>query len=830
MKITKLRLVKYLRIQLNITDVFEINPSAPTQFIIGTNGSGKSSIMHELSPLPADKAFYGKGGSKEIHMTHDGSFYVLKSDFEDGQHHHFVKDGKELNEGGTVTVQRELVKQHFRYTAEIHQIVTGSKRFTQMSPNERKYWFTLLSDADYEYAISVFNKIKDRARDVNGAIKLAKKRLVIESSKLIPQDEFDALKKQCDDYYEQVQFFIEHRQAPEFNLNELESQTVSAWEKMEQSAKLLSKRIKGLRANLPTQEDEISREVSRLNGEIATCQSLAQRFYDEHAQVAQLYEAWQQSRLESIAEIDKEISQAETQRDTAAKSLLLKLEQTAPAQTILASCATIENWLPSVLDGLSDNRERQWGRVAFAKLVEEIDQLTIVVNQERNKAARAQQAIDHQLAHKDSLEIKCPKCTHGFKLGYSESLVEETTQVLNTVLQKIKELETQLQEKQDLRSKMSEYFTNYKHVVSTLSATPGMGAFCNYLQQNDIILNSPDKIGLYLGHYKKDAGQWSIIERCEERIKATQDLMAKTAGNENASSHDIAARKTKLENEIAENEQKKRQLALDIEQLLKHQRELKQIAELQDSLHQLNELCTKHYTNANETLRRQVYNDLLRHLQSALATKEQALRASERQQSVINAVTQEIHDLIQDEEALKALMKELSPTEGLIAEGLFGFMKTFINEMNKIIKLVWTYPLIVKPCALESGDSLSLNYKFPMDIGGDSQPRKDVSEGSDGMLEMIDFAFMVSAMKALKIGDFPLFLDEFGKAMDVTHKQATIGLISAIVELDAFEQLFMVSHDVVQYGSLGTAEICVLHEANIQLPPNCIYNQHVVIH
>lgn len=830
MKITKLRLVKYLRIQLSITDVFEINPTAPTQFIIGTNGSGKSSIMHELSPLPADKAFYGKGGSKEIHITHDGSFYVLKSDFEDGQHHHFVKDGKELNEGGTVTVQRELVKQYFRYTSEIHQIVTGSKRFTEMSPNERKYWFTTLSDADYEYAIGVFNKVKDRARDVTGAIKLAKKRLVIESSKLIPQEEFDALKNQCDDLYEQVQFLIEHRQSPEHNIDELERQTLDAWERISQNSKLLYKRVKSLRANLPNREDDIADAINSLNAKIATCQTLSQRFYDEHAQVAQLYEAWQQSRLESIAEIDKEISQAEQERDNASNSLILKLEQTAPAQTILASCETIERWLPSVLDGLSDNRERQWGRLAFSKLTEEIEQLTTSLNQDRNKIARAQQALDHQNMHKDALEIKCPKCTHGFKLGYSEQVVEETTHALNALLERAKTLESQLQEKQELRTKMSEYFTTYKHVVSTLTATPGMGVFCNYLQQNDIILNTPDKIGLYLGHYKKDAGQWSVMERSQDRIKATQDLLAKTAGNENASSHEIAARKTKLEHEIAENEQAKRQLALDIEQLLKHQKELKSITELQTNLQQLSTICETHFTNANETLRRQVYNDLLRNLQSSLATKEQALRASERQQSVINAVTEEIHELSQDEEALKLLMKELSPTEGLIAEGLFGFMKTFINEMNKIIKLVWTYPLVVKPCALESGDSLSLNYKFPMDVGGDSQHRKDVSEGSDGMIEMVNFAFMVSAMKALKIGDFPLFLDEFGKAMDVTHKQATIGLISAIVELDAFEQLYMVSHDVVQYGSLGTAEICVLHEANIQLPPNCIYNKHVIIH
>ena len=829
MKITKLRLVKYLRITESVTNVFEINPTAPTQFIIGTNGSGKSSIMYELSPLPAEKAFYAKGGSKEIHLTHDGSFYVLISNFEEGQHHHFLKDGKELNEGGTITVQKELVKQHLRYTSEIHQMVTGARRFHQMSLSERKYWFTTLADADYEYAINVFNKIKDRARDVSGALKLAKKRLVIESSKLIPQEEFDALKRSCDALYEQVQFLIEHRQIPEHNVNDLGTGIEAEWAKIEYSAKTLLRRIKTLRKELPNTEEGITAEINRLQSEIAVCQSLSQRFYDEHSKVAQLFEAWQQSRLESIAEIDKEITQAEKDKEAAQASLLLKLEQQAPAQVVLASCETIEQWLPSVIDGLVNNRELQWGRAAFAILNEEIDALGVQINTENNKAARAQQIIDHQRQHKDDEEVKCPRCSHGFKLSFDPLVLEDAVKAQALYKTQVESLQEQLAKKQELRTKMSDYFTTYKHVVSTLNATPGMGVFCLYLQQNEIITNSPEKIGLYLSHFKRDAGQWSVIERSEQRITSTRDLLEKTMGSENASSHDIAERKVKLEHEIADNEQRKRSLALDIEQLQRHQRDLKQITELQTLITEAQENCSKLTINATETLRRQIYNELLRNVQSNLATQEQALRASERQQSVINAVTDEINGLIQDEEALKLLMKELSPTEGLIAEGLFGFMKTFIREMNKIIKLVWTYPLVVKPCALESSDSLSLNYKFPMDVGGSSQPRKDVSEGSDGMLEMIDLSFRISAMKALRIGDYPLCLDEFGKTLDVTHKQATIGLLSAIIELDQFEQLFMISHDVVQYGSLGTAEICVLHAANIQLPPNCVFNKHVIL-
>ena len=70
MKIISLCLVGYRRFALNNIRTFTINPSEPIQMILGTNGSGKSSLIKELTPLPADSADYSSDGSKTIKILH----------------------------------------------------------------------------------------------------------------------------------------------------------------------------------------------------------------------------------------------------------------------------------------------------------------------------------------------------------------------------------------------------------------------------------------------------------------------------------------------------------------------------------------------------------------------------------------------------------------------------------------------------------------------------------------------------------------------------------------------------------------------------------------
>ena len=161
MKIISLTLIGYRNFKLRQIHHFHYRPTLKTQLILGTNGSGKSSILKELSPLPAHHSDFEKEGRKEIEISHNGKHYLLQSLFgQEGNRYPFIIDGENLNPGFTVTVYKELVKEHFNYTPEVHSLLIGSIRFPTMSINDRRNWFMKISDTDYTYALKYYQKLK----------------------------------------------------------------------------------------------------------------------------------------------------------------------------------------------------------------------------------------------------------------------------------------------------------------------------------------------------------------------------------------------------------------------------------------------------------------------------------------------------------------------------------------------------------------------------------------------------------------------------------------------------------------------------------------------
>jgi len=181
------------------------------------------------------------------------------------------------------------------------------------------------------------------------------------------------------------------------------------------------------------------------------------------------------------------------------------------------------------------------------------------------------------------------------------------------------------------------------------------------------------------------------------------------------------------------------------------------------------------------------------------------------------------------EKALKLMVQQLSPTEGLIAEGLFGLIRSFTARMNKLIRSIWAYPLEVLPCGVDGDKGAELDYKFPLMVQSKSNIVKDVKLGSTAMQEITNLAFRQVAKSYLKLDDVPLYLDEFSASMDVAHRAAAAQLVNALIEQGSFSQAFMVSHYESFYGALGNAEICVLCSNNIVVPSGKPYNEHVVI-
>jgi DNA repair exonuclease SbcCD ATPase subunit len=205
--------------------------------------------------------------------------------------------------------------------------------------------------------------------------------------------------------------------------------------------------------------------------------------------------------------------------------------------------------------------------------------------------------------------------------------------------------------------------------------------------------------------------------------------------------------------------------------------------------------------------------------------KEKELNDIRMQSGIIRDLQTQIASLQARVEEYKAVMSALSPTEGLIAEGMLGFIRVFTTKMNHLIGKTWSYQLEVVPCGLSSEGSVDLDYKFPLLSQASNKPVPDVMFGSRGMKEIINLVFRVVAMQYLGLADVPLYLDEFASALDDSHRRSSVDLIKMLMAQMSFSQLFMVSHDFSQYGALSDVEVCALTEENIVLPP--VYNTHV---
>ena len=175
MIIEEIILVGYTRFNTDEIKTFRWKPQSSLSLVLGGNGSGKSSLLNELNPMPANRHDYEPGGSKTFICTLNDVRYILNSNFERGQKHSFVRitDGvkEELNSSATVTIQKELVESILRYDNKLHSLLTGQIIFTDLSPTQRKELLMSISPLDLSYVNGVFDKTRIALRDDQGALK-----------------------------------------------------------------------------------------------------------------------------------------------------------------------------------------------------------------------------------------------------------------------------------------------------------------------------------------------------------------------------------------------------------------------------------------------------------------------------------------------------------------------------------------------------------------------------------------------------------------------------------------------------------------------------------
>lgn len=782
-----------------------------------------SSLMSELNPLPGDHRDFEKGGKKHIWIHHRGNDYECISDFKDGNKHTFIKNGEVLNELGNAKIQSELVYQEFKYDKKIRDLLLGKIRFTNMTPNQRREWFTELSEVNYDYAIKLYMKMKERLRDVTGSIREYKRRLVLESAKVLKDEEIKKLKTDVSKLHNEITTILDKRINPEYTSDQASIDQSELLRNLESISKsILTKKIKQpIHVNSINELDE---HIVQVQSQIAAKDALIDQLTQEANKIRLEANLLKQAGIEGVVEIDLKLMELDKLRQEK-----LELIQSAilfdDPNSARSGLEAVQEELIDICLQLPINSDKSISQSYIASLRQSLENKTNEKVNKQNQTNKLMAFKLHLEDHKAKDHIQCPKCTHQWKLGYDENKYQ---QVKNNIEQLGKDIENLDKDIKDINEKIqyvNDYAMLFRRYKAVLTARPELAPLFSYIEKEEILIHNPKSIQSLIDKTKhhlniqcelKDINK--EYEKVDEvrKVAESSSLQSLNQANEKIDSYSL---------EINKHTRQKTLLMIQKEDYLYYKNEvnyvLTQADRLNDYLNQKDDLDKK----TIKAIIYEILTDELKTRQSTLAIKEDILSEANNQINIILDLEHQIEQLSIDQEALSILVDQLSPKEGLIAEGLLGFMNSFIKRVNRVISKVWTYPLEIQSCSLENNESVDLDYKFPLVVVDDNNIKDDVSLGSDGMKEIINLSFVLVAMQCLDMQDYPVMLDEFSNTFDESHRLLAVELIKNLLDHYSFSQLFIVSHYLTLHGAITNAQICLLNDSNISV--NTVVNQHV---
>jgi len=344
MIIKKIELKNYKRLMLNNIKFFKLCPENKVQLILGSNGSGKSSLLKELSPLPALSKEYSEKGYKLIVIEHNGSLYELKSDFSSkSPSYSFIKDDEELNPSGTITVYKDLVNQNFNITNDVHDLMVGKTSFHNMSVSERRVWFTKISDVDYTYAIRYYNKLKEKLRDISGAVKLSKSRLLQETDKLLNEKEIARLTEERKVLIKVIDILLDSKSKHDEDYTTIASRLKTLETSIRDiSASILSNSSLYINNTFITDTDSLRMSMMGCIAECDLYESENKKLYNEIKKHQDTLKIIEESNIGSMKEVDEQIDSLVIKSNKLKKSIKYEWTDNNPVE-LLDSLTSIKS-------------------------------------------------------------------------------------------------------------------------------------------------------------------------------------------------------------------------------------------------------------------------------------------------------------------------------------------------------------------------------------------------------------------------------------------------------------------------------------------------------
>lgn len=822
MKITRLVLSGYKRLMLNNIKYLTLDFQSIYQLILGTNGSGKSSVLYELSPLPAQSNNYIKGGYKEITLDDRGHHYELKSVFKSGNKHSFLKDGEELNPGGTGAVQKELVEQEFRITQELHELLIGETHFTNLSPAKRREWMTRICHVDFSYALGVHQKLKTAARDAQGALKHTKNRLTQENNKLLAVGDLEALETRYQTLHNELNVLFNERNPGALDVVQGERELETTLGDLEKLSVLLLEKSPPLPPGYNFYSLQgVDEALNELRTEFQVNESLRNRIGTEQDELQHLLEGFKEAGVESVEALHQQINELKQLRYVTLRAVETWRELTTNPLDTQRSYFEASSTLINVLSELPANKGRRFSKQKVAEAKETLPQIEQQLGKYRNRLAHYESQLEHLLSLKKE---ECPECGHKWVPGRSDrdkSLLEQTIQKGKISVEK---LDVQRAELQAYLEEAEEYKQRFYGFRQLTHQYPRLKDLWDALLNDERLYSAPHELVTLVHLFGKDLEQHCKAQNASERLEKLEKLLE--SPTEGGQMKGVLGRLESLSGQVQELTVLLDELKRKIDYLARYRQHVKVYLEKSEQLDEQFSRLGELRDSLVEGYRNHHIESVIREHQEQLAGLQAKRTEKQTLEGIIRDLERDEQSLGDNHDVLKLLASELSPVDGLIAEQLTGFIESFVGHVNQVIESIWTYELRVMPCGLESGD---LDYKFPLYVKheGENNQAPDISKGSEAQVEVVNLAFRLVTMVYLGLEEYPVYLDEAGRSFDEQHRTNLLSFIKQLVDTGNYTQLFIISHYAAQFNVFTNAEILVLDSTNVSVPKQ--HNLHATL-
>lgn len=849
-------------------DEIEINRESSNRIILvlGGNGSGKSSLLNEITPLPLEHTLYRNKsrilpdtiGIKELDMILDDIEYRCQIVYEKKKTTcYFMKDGIEMNANGNVSSYIELLDKELglskNYT-KVGFLSNDITNFISMKPSERnEYISEWLPDISiflkaYKSAIKLYNSTKKEINTYNVEIgKLNDIDYDLELSKI--RTEMEAISNRIDLYnskfaiinlyYDKASVYIDqfkNLKKLRKSFNERRSYLIGQFRAIHEKHMILQTYGDQESANI--QMKELEEEVTSIQSSIVIAEANVSRLELEiESKSKNVSEDKDERPLleldEYIKSLEAEISiKTDTLVDLAkSNKKLIKLSKGMSKYNV-KMLYSMFNHIIDLSEGLNDVSDLELPDIEnqIEKFTSDIKsyQVSLIDLESEKKSMDNIKYIKDLLNNKDIINnCKNHDCLLMERLKDYITFGGEAKRLISTIritndnirisekaLENAKNKILTIKEDTIVKNRINDYLFKQKDEIAHFSVF-----WVDLLAENSI-----EKISKAILDYNGQIPSYIEYVSLLEDIENLKNIVGNTKNIRN----NIII-KNNLQDNISELDKIKKDIKELVMSLHNKKLILDELVDIEISRFNLNNFIASYNkevelfmilkTNYTNLIKNEYYFNHIKELKDNMVGnikklkyqyKELESKKEDFNTKVINkAQLISFRDTCIDKLKLYEILGKIwSPKIGYPSWEIEDFLYTLQEETNNDLKQIWGSDLLIE----DFNVGLS---EFSIKVNRSGSILDDASEASSGekatLASALSFGIIETNLKNRKYN--VLRLDEVDSVFDVTRRKNFLSIILERIEAMDCESCFIISHNN-EFDNVE-ADIILLNDANI---------------